>query len=238
VPNPQDPHETAVFGTPSEQTAEPADLLVPGTVLGKKYELLEQIGRGGMGVVWKAKDKIADRLVALKFVPSQLKYFELEMERVRESFKKIHALQHQVICPLYGLENDENVSYYLVMKYLEGETLDRYIKRKDPKREGLPMETVISILSRVATALDYAHANGVMHRDIKPANIFLEKVAGRYHIQLIDFGLADEIKTTLSSREGGARFEISGTRPYMAPDLSGKGCRQISYSTHRLRLGR
>ena len=209
---------TATYSGPADYSNEPAGSLLPGTVLGNKYALIEQIGRGGMGVVWKAKDQIADRLVALKFVSSRLKHFELEMERLRVSFKKIHALQHHAICPLYALENDEQVGYYLVMKYLEGETLDRWILRKDPRRQGLPMNAVISILSRVAPALDYAHANAVIHRDIKPANIFLEKTDGKYFVQIIDFGLADEIRSSLSGGSTVEQREITGTRPYMAPE--------------------
>ena len=208
---------TTEFFNPTAKNDGAAEALTPGMILNNKYELIEQIGRGGMGVVWKAKDIVADRLVALKFVPTDLKRFETEMNRVRESFRKVHALNHQWICPTYGLEDGGHLGYYLVMKYLEGETLDQYVARKDPKREGLPLDQVIAILSRVAIALDYAHLNKVIHRDIKPANIFLIKVAGKMHIQLIDFGLVDEIRSTLS-RVSQIQFDISGTRPYMSPE--------------------
>ena len=191
--------------------------LMPGTLLNNKYELIEQVGSGGMGVVWKAQDRVADRLVALKFVPSDLQRFDDEMKRMRESFKKVHALQHQSICPLYSLEDGEHLGYYLVMKYLEGETLDEYVFRKDPKREGLPPAQVVAILSRVAAALDCAHFSGVIHRDIKPQNIFLTKISGRIHVQVIDFGLADEIRTSLI-RTSQTDGEVSGTRPYMSPE--------------------
>ena len=213
---PQDDITTAFFD-PEEITGEATVALTPGMVLNNKYELLKQIGRGGMGVVWQAKDQVSHRLVALKFVPRELKRFDVEMERVRASFRKVHALNHQWICPMYGLEDGGEFGYYLVMKYLEGETLDRYVLRKDPKRQGLPMDQVIAILSRVAVALDYAHLNKAIHRDIKPGNIFLTKVAGKLHVQLIDFGLVDEIRTSLS-RVSQMQFDISGTRPYMAPE--------------------
>ena len=90
-----------------------------------------------MGVVWKANDKIADRLVALKFVPAELKHFEEEIQRVRDTFKKVHDLQHHSICPLYTLEDGGSLGYYLVMKYLEGETLGKYILRKAAKSNSI-----------------------------------------------------------------------------------------------------
>ena len=124
-------------------TDEPTDELEADTILAGKFKLLKQLGRGGMGVVWQAQDQIANRLVALKFVPKDLNRFEIEMKRVKESFSKVHALNHQSICPLYSLENDFTFGYYLVMKYLEGETLDEFAARKDPNRKGLPLEAVI-----------------------------------------------------------------------------------------------
>lgn len=221
-----------VTKVPAEEKAVPT--LTPGMVLGNKYQLLEQIGRGGMGVVWKANDRLAERLVALKFVPRELKRFETEMDRVRVSFRRIHALNHQWICPTYVIEDGGEFGYYLVMKYLEGKTLDNYVLQKDPKQRVLPFSHVISILSRVAEALDYAHLNKVIHRDIKPSNIFLTKVAGKMHVQIIDFGLVDEIKSTLS-RVSQMQFDISGTRPYMAPEQwQGK---QQSAATDQYALG-
>ena len=195
----------------------PTDSLTSGTILANKYELIEQIGRGGMGVVWKANDRVAERLVALKFVPSELKRFEEEIQRVKMTFKKVHALQHQSICPLYSLEDGGQLGYYLVMKYLEGETLGKYVLRKDPQRKGFSIDRVVAILSRIAEALDYAHFNDVIHRDIKPSNIFLAKTSKGVVVQVIDFGLADEVKTSLS-RVTQNKIIISGTRPYLAPE--------------------
>ena len=204
------------MGTPTPETVLQGTLM-PGIVLQGKYELREQVGRGGMGVVWKAQDRIADRLVALKFVPSELTKFEEEMKRMKESFRKVYALQHQSICPLYSLENNEIFGYYIVMKYLMGETLDAYVLRKDPLRKGLPLTQAAAILQRAASALDYAHANGVINRDIKPGNIFLVKTDDKIRAQVIDFGLADEIRTSLM-RTSQVQVEISGTRPYMSPE--------------------
>ncbi|MCL2625043.1 MAG: SUMF1/EgtB/PvdO family nonheme iron enzyme, partial [Planctomycetaceae bacterium] len=209
--------------------------LAPGMPLNSKYELIEQIGRGGMGVVWKAHDIVGDRSVALKFVPPDLQRFESEMQRVRETFGKVHALNHQSICPLYGMENGgAQIGHYLVMKYLKGETLHEYIVRTDRKRKGFPLSQVAVLLTRVAKALDYAHRYDVIHRDIKPSNIFLVNTGKGVEVQVIDFGLADEIKSSLT-RVSQLTFNISGTRPYMAPE-QWRGRRQTA-ATDQYALG-
>ena len=197
---------------------EPAVELKPGMVINSKYELIEQIGRGGMGVVWKGKDRVGNRLVALKFVPRDLQRFVSEIQRVREMFGKVHVLNHQSICPLYGLEDGgTQIGYYLVMKYLEGETLSEYITRVDRKRKGFPLSQVVSVLLRVARALDHAHRHDVIHRDIKPSNIFLVTSDKGTEVQLIDFGLADEIKPELANGNHHVSG-LSGTLLYMAPE--------------------
>ena len=209
------------FDLKTQTFHQPAISLAPGTLLGGKYELLEQIGKGAMGVVWKAKDKVGQRLVALKFVPKEVSRFEAEMVRVRQTFKKVHELQHQAICPTHSLEDGGQLGYYLVMKYLEGESLDAYVLRKASQSETMPLNQVVALLSRVAAALDYAHENDVIHRDIKPANIFLVKSKGKLHVQIIDFGLADEIRTSMTRVSQPAeptKTEISGTFAYMSPE--------------------
>jgi len=193
--------------------------LEPGTLLANRYRLLQQIGRGGMGVVWSAEEKLADRKVVLKFVPHDLKNFETAVAQLKESFKKIHELQHQYICPIYTLEEDDYRGYYLVMKWLDGETLDQYIVRTAGRGQPLPLEMVLRILHPVAEALDYAHSQKIIHRDVKPSNIFIvldDKKAIR-DVQIIDFGLASEIRSSLT-RISQIRFDTSGTRPYMAPE--------------------
>jgi serine/threonine-protein kinase len=194
------------------------DTLVPGMFLGNhKYELRKQIGCGAMGVVWQAHERIADRLVALKFVPKEFARFKDEIERMKKSFSKIHDLHHQSICPIYGLEDGDEFGFFLVMKFLEGETLTDYALRKDPKQDGLPLDKVIDLCAPVASALDYAHLHDVIHRDIKPSNIFLSETSRRVNVVVIDFGLADEIRTSLS-RTSQVKLDISGTPAYMAPE--------------------
>ena len=197
---------------------EPIATLAPGTVLNNKYELIKQVSNDAMGAVWKAKDRVADRTVALKFVPNELRQNESEMNQIREMFKRVHALQHPSICALYGLEDGGHLGYYFVMRYLKGETLAQYAERNDPHRKGLPMSNVIRILSwGVAGALDHAHRSGVIHCNIDPSNIFLAKTERGAEVLVTDFGLAAVIKAGMN-RAGLGKINLSGTRPYMAPE--------------------
>jgi serine/threonine-protein kinase len=200
--------------------------LQPDMTLAGKYRLIKQIGAGAMGVVWQAHERVADRLVALKFVPKECNRFKDELERMKKSFSKIHNLNHQSICPIYSLEDDGEFGYFLVMKFLEGETLDDHRHRKDPKNNGLPLDQVLELLKPVASALDYAHHHDVIHRDVKPSNIFLSETGKGINVEIIDFGLADEIREGMS-RVSKVTFDTSGTPAYMAPE-QWKGHRQTA----------
>lgn len=186
------------------------------------FRLEEKIGRGGLGEVWKARDLDGNRDVAIKFVPRDIQCFETEMERVRETFQTIHALQHSNICPVYVLRRHPELGSYLVMKFLEGVSLE-FLLRRQLK---LPLERVTEILRPVAQALDYAHRQQVVHRDVKPANIMLDfaknadgslNFEALKDVQLIDFGLASEFRRSVA-RVSQIRMSTSGTRPYMSPE--------------------
>lgn len=198
---------------------EPAAALESGATLARRYRLIEQIGRGGMGVVWSAYETTAERKVVLKFAPSELKNFASAVAQIKESFNKIHRLHHQHICPVYTLEEDFSLGYYHVMKWLNGETLDQYIERTVGRRQPLSFDEVLRILHPVAEALDYSHDNRIIHRDIKPSNLFvvLDEEKAMRDLQVIDFGLASEIRDSLS-RVSSMRLNVAGTRPYMAPE--------------------
>ena len=208
-------NEIDPFKTYDQPDDEPVASLVPDEILAGRYRLIKQIGRGGMGVVWSSYETTAERKVVLKFVPSEVKNFESAVAQLKASFKKIHELQHQHICPVYTLEEDFSLGYYHAMKWLDGETLDQYILERTP----LPMDKVLRILRPVAEALDYAHSKKIVHRDIKPSNIFvvIDEAKNITDVQVIDFGLASEIRSSLS-RVSQMRFDTSGTRPYMAPE--------------------
>ncbi len=191
--------------------AEPSDDFVPGSLLGGQYRLEKQLGRGGMGVAWKAWEETAQRHVVLKFISKDVLHFSEATSGVRESFHKVHVLQHSHICPLYGLLDDPKHGLYLVMKFIDGLPLDAYCRKNGP----IPFDETIRILRAVADALDYAHGRKVIHRDVKPVNIMVGEADGA---QLIDFGLADEIRQTLTRTEEVSISKITGTRSYMAPE--------------------
>ncbi len=191
------------------------DDFIPGDLVGGNYRLEKQLGRGGMGIAWKAFDVTAQRPVVLKFVPKEIQHIPEAMSSVRESFQKVHALQHQHICPLYGLFDDPKHGFFLVMKFIDGLTLNELRKQYQEKTETISLDKTIQILAAIADGLDYAHRQKVVHRDIKPQNIVISPKDG---VQIIDFGLADEIRETLSRSENIGVKRISGTRSYMAPE--------------------
>ena len=181
------------------------------------FKLERLLGSGGMGQVWLASESQAGtelRKVVCKIVPKAVQDESEEMQKFVDNFNLTKDLNHENICPLYGLYRDLTVGWFLAMGYADGQSLTEWFKSHESWEGGLPLEEVLTVAEPLARALDYAHEMKVVHRDIKPQNVMFRKMGSRKVPWLLDFGIATRIRETLTMTQGAA--SPSGTPTYMA----------------------
>jgi serine/threonine protein kinase len=184
----------------------PVEELRTGTTFADRYQIIEELGKGGMGSVYKVLDKEINTKVALKLIKPEIAADQKTIERFRNELKVAREVTHKNVCRMHDLSKTDN-SYFITMEYVEGQDLKSLIRQTGR----LAVPTAISLTKQICEGLSEAHKKGVIHRDLKPSNIMVDK-AGNAHI--MDFGIARSMKAKGVTGEG----VMIGTPEYMSPE--------------------
>ncbi|MHC4692003.1 MAG: protein kinase domain-containing protein, partial [Planctomycetota bacterium] len=232
LPSGADVEKTATPDDKATSATPPGGFVPPEPAeLAKKFpqlEIIELLGQGGMGAVYKARQKQLDRLVALKILPPEVGRDPAFAERFTREARSMAKLSHQHIVTLYEFGHTEDGIYYFLMEFVDGTDLRHVIQTGE-----LGADEALAIVPQVCEALQYAHEEGIVHRDIKPENILLDT---RGRVKIADFGLArllDRPTTALTLTQAGQRM---GTPHYMAPEQI-EGAHEVDHRADIYSLG-
>ncbi len=191
---------------PTETLETPQDELTTGSTFGERFQIIEELGKGGMGKVYRALDRKLNEEVALKLIKPEIAFDRKVIDRFRNELKIARKIVHKNVGRMYELMEDES-THYITMEYIPGEDLRSFIKRSGQ----LTVGTSLRIAQQVAEGLAEAHSLGVVHRDLKPSNIMIDKEG---NARIMDFGIARSIRGLGLTREG----ITVGTPAYMSPE--------------------
>ncbi len=200
------PSSDEISASPTKTLETPTDKLTRGTIFASRYEIIEQLGKGGMGEVYRVKDKKLDEEMALKVIKPEIAADKGMIERFKNELKLARKIAHRSICKMYDL-NEEEETPYITMEYVPGEDLKSFIRKKGKLAE----EETIAIAKQVCEGLAEAHELGVIHRDLKPQNIMIDE---KSNAKVMDFGIARSVEAPGVTHTG----MMIGTPDYISPE--------------------